>query len=286
VDSAGYARSVREDTAELASYVLSDKKDKRSASFLTQRASGSSFRRGPDSSTPSTEAMEDGTIVEVSEPSSPDTAILDSPHDGPSMLTSLLRHSPPKTDHGLPETEDQASMENGGRPTNPTSASSQRDAAFGLNDEDFDVASERTPLLRTKSAYSQPPDSPELSEGDDLSDIESQKPRPRSRQSYSSARVGAKDRIRAFALAMNPKTWDGTLIWQQGVLAPVRCLPAVVVGLLLNILDALSYGKYQSGWYVKSSSFGLTSLSRYDLVSSREPRLCQPRTGWYFDILR
>ncbi|KAK6843538.1 hypothetical protein PG987_004398 [Apiospora arundinis] len=39
VDSAGYARTVREDTAELASYVLSDKKEKRKASFLRPRAS-------------------------------------------------------------------------------------------------------------------------------------------------------------------------------------------------------------------------------------------------------
>jgi SulP family sulfate permease len=30
------------------------------------------------------------------------------------------------------------------------------------------------------------------------------------------------------------------------VVAPVSCLPAVVVGLLLNVLDALSYGKSET----------------------------------------
>lgn len=41
----------------------------------------------------------------------------------------------------------------------------------------------------------------------------------------------------------NPKRWDRRVLWQNAVVAPVACLPAVVVGLLLNILDALSYGK-------------------------------------------
>jgi len=40
----------------------------------------------------------------------------------------------------------------------------------------------------------------------------------------------------------NPKTWDRGTVYRNLVVAPVACLPAVVVGLLLNILDALSYG--------------------------------------------
>jgi SulP family sulfate permease len=42
----------------------------------------------------------------------------------------------------------------------------------------------------------------------------------------------------------NPKAWDRKAIWENAVVAPVTCLPAVVLGLLLNILDALSYGMY------------------------------------------
>lgn len=51
----------------------------------------------------------------------------------------------------------------------------------------------------------------------------------------------------------NPKTWDRKSIWEQGLLQPARHVPAVILGLLLNILDALSYGKagvparFQSG---------------------------------------
>lgn len=40
----------------------------------------------------------------------------------------------------------------------------------------------------------------------------------------------------------NPKSWDRRTIWQEGVVYPVSLIPAVLLGLLLNILDALSYG--------------------------------------------
>lgn len=41
---------------------------------------------------------------------------------------------------------------------------------------------------------------------------------------------------------LNPKSWDRRAIWRQGVVRPVSLLPAVFLGLLLNVLDALSYG--------------------------------------------
>lgn len=40
----------------------------------------------------------------------------------------------------------------------------------------------------------------------------------------------------------HPKTWDARNIWQRGFVQPANVLPAVCLGLLLNILDALSYG--------------------------------------------
>jgi SulP family sulfate permease len=42
---------------------------------------------------------------------------------------------------------------------------------------------------------------------------------------------------------VHPSHWDRHALWEAVFVAPVACLPAVVVGLLLNILDALSYGK-------------------------------------------
>lgn len=40
----------------------------------------------------------------------------------------------------------------------------------------------------------------------------------------------------------NPRTWNRRSIFQNGIVEPGRLLPAVFLGLLLNILDALSYG--------------------------------------------
>lgn len=40
----------------------------------------------------------------------------------------------------------------------------------------------------------------------------------------------------------NPKSWDGQVIWKEAVVYPASLVPAVLLGLLLNILDALSYG--------------------------------------------
>lgn len=45
-----------------------------------------------------------------------------------------------------------------------------------------------------------------------------------------------------FYITTHPKSWDRHAIWQEGVVRPVSLLPAVFLGLLLNILDALSYG--------------------------------------------
>jgi hypothetical protein len=44
----------------------------------------------------------------------------------------------------------------------------------------------------------------------------------------------------------NPQSWNKQAIWTYGVCQPARYLPPVVLGLLLNILDALSYGEYDT----------------------------------------
>ncbi|KAL4910677.1 hypothetical protein BDW74DRAFT_164535 [Aspergillus multicolor] len=45
-----------------------------------------------------------------------------------------------------------------------------------------------------------------------------------------------------FQILSHPKSWDRRAVWQQGVVHPLSLLPSVFLGLLLNILDALSYG--------------------------------------------
>ncbi|EAQ93413.1 hypothetical protein CHGG_01648 [Chaetomium globosum CBS 148.51] len=66
-------------------------------------------------------------------------------------------------------------------------------------------------------------------------DLESQKGVAR-RESFGSRMASI------LSLVSNPKHWDRNALWDNVVVAPVACFPAVVVGLLLNILDALSYG--------------------------------------------
>jgi len=45
----------------------------------------------------------------------------------------------------------------------------------------------------------------------------------------------------------HPKSWDGRAIWEKGIKEPVGLLPCVFLGVLLNVLDALSYGMYCYG---------------------------------------
>ena len=47
---------------------------------------------------------------------------------------------------------------------------------------------------------------------------------------------------------VDPKCWDRQAIWKNLVVTPAASLPAVIVGLLLNILDALSYGGFRQSF--------------------------------------
>jgi SulP family sulfate permease len=76
--------------------------------------------------------------------------------------------------------------------------------------------------------------------------LEEQKPRARRAwlQGVVQGTHEVKDRVaHTVVVAVDPRRWDRKLIWQNAVLTPVSCLPSVAVGLLLNILDALSYGE-------------------------------------------
>ncbi|KAI1159088.1 sulfate transporter family-domain-containing protein [Nemania serpens] len=233
IDSAGYARSVREDTAELASYVLADKQDKRNASFLAQRPSSSPQHKYDRSGNHGLQYSRTDRIDEAVEPSSSDGEADDTEDGGPSILASMLRRSPPEllpppalANDGTHDDRPQSSQSTNTESLYAESAESSSSRSEGT--------SERSPLL---GPTSHKPQSPE-----DLEDIESQKPRERWRYTGASIREGARIRIRGFGVAMNPKTWNKKTIWEKAVMSPIRCLPAVIVGLLLNILDALSYG--------------------------------------------
>lgn len=54
--------------------------------------------------------------------------------------------------------------------------------------------------------------------------------------------VSGSDIARRCRVLFNPKCWDRRTVWKEGVVHPISLLPAVFLGLLLNVLDALSYG--------------------------------------------
>ncbi|KAH7016079.1 sulfate transporter family protein [Microdochium trichocladiopsis] len=237
-DSAEYARSVRQDTAELASYLLSDKSNPKSPAFLSRHRSQPPL--------PPTSALLDDnedddaenavpgsvTIQEVSEPPSPGDEEVDMPDEGPSILSSLLRKSPPQSrQESSPERH--ASLE-------PKRSRSQ---GRGSEDEDEESpeATENTPLLITTSRSIQRTNGRNSIGGD----IEGQKPQPRKDWLKGAKKLGYQVEHKlahAAKAATSPDVWNRKNLWRNVVVAPLSCLPAVVVGLLLNVLDALSYG--------------------------------------------
>lgn len=241
VDSAQNARSVREDTAELASYLLSDGSAQRRPSFLQRTRPSFVEGFGPEfGDADSIESIRpsSGTIPEVSEPPSPEdpeTAYQAAEDEGPSALANLLKRSSPPS--SLPEQTSipQARFENvivDGQSQPPLIDEMQHRPG-----EDETENSEHTPLLGRQASGS----------GDSSSvDLEGQKTLARVRWLRGLAEQRQKVEhhlVRIAKVASSPRSWDKRAIWETTVVGPVSCLPAVAVGLLLNILDALSYGE-------------------------------------------
>jgi SulP family sulfate permease len=245
VDSLHYARSVREDTAELASYALSDKTSARSDSPPTRQRSAqaqleSYFTQGADveaSLNRDVEGMRHDIIQEVSEPASPESGLSDK-SPGTSVLANMLRRSPPSTSPANGDEERDGKHLQG--PDVDEVGSDQSRLIITSNGLRMD-ASERTPLLRKDVSFKA--HHPDWIRGQ--RDIEGQEVRrsvswPKLRNIVLWPREKAVDISRT---VLNPKSWERKAIWEHAVVAPVSYLPAAILGLLLNILDALSYGK-------------------------------------------
>ncbi|KAL5617763.1 hypothetical protein FOBRF1_006511 [Fusarium oxysporum] len=205
VDSVQNARTVCEDTTELAMYLLSDGQTQQGTMFV-QRAR-ISFQEsvepeaGDDVSTIE-HAHSSQTIVEVSEPPSPEGR-----YNQP--------HASDYDDNG----------------NDNQTRTGQRRASHSTDD-----MTEHNPLLSRVPSVGRRPY---------LSDLEGQKSQARRLWIRDLVEVGHKMEERMIygvAVAVNPSRWDRKALWHNCVLTPVSCLPAVAVGLLLNILDALSYG--------------------------------------------
>lgn len=171
------------------------------------------------------------TIHEVPEPESPDEAH-DEPSDevesGPSVLANLLKRSPP-----------QSGVTNAPENRKPQPELAKPEATISKQPElerrESREATENTPLLPRASIDSTG------SKPVDVEGLGSTKT-PWLRRVVEKGQKFEAGAVRVVSVVANPAHWDRKAIWQNGVVDPVSCLPAVAVGLLLNILDALSYG--------------------------------------------
>lgn len=173
-------------------------------------------------------------IQEVSEPVSPEVGHPGYKSPGASVLTNMIRKSPPKV--VLPDEEEETDTEPEDE-DNVGLFSEQRLIATS-NGVKVDT-SERTPLLKKYSRGSLHPDYI-------LGEPDIERQTLRRRVSWPKFRKliswpGTKG-IHALRIIANPKKWDRKVIWQNAVVVPSSYLPAVILGCLLNILDALSYG--------------------------------------------
>ena len=171
-------------------------------------------------------------ILSMSRPADLDDLV---PRQRKSMLTHLLRTSPPEV-FQQPFLEPSVHQNSGGAP------------AIGrlrAESPNFDTASpspmsERSPLLANgyRQSYGDSFSSPDDGQGHDLlhePDLELQ----------GHAWVWSKQawldnsgrRVRSCI-----KVIDRRIIWEKGFVDTIHRIPAVILGLLLNILDALSYG--------------------------------------------
>ncbi|EPS42819.1 hypothetical protein H072_3208 [Dactylellina haptotyla CBS 200.50] len=141
---------------------------------------------------------------------------------GPSHLTRLLRNSPPEE---------------------PIIATTRHPRITVVQDDNSSFGdpgtTERDGLLsRGQGNYQPSYDS--ISPGD----AEAQTNNRTGRKFGSAEEINARNAY-ICSLAMriaSPKSWDKRAIWRNAVVAPVSTLPAVILGLLLNVLDGLSYG--------------------------------------------
>lgn len=207
LDPAQYSSSadLRHQTAELASLALSD----------NASVSGSP----PQSPSSGSEDGHPDAIQEVSEPVSPDGSDHDPTPTGQpahSELSMMIESSseqevPHENGHNAKDTED--------RRNTP--------------DTRLAHAHERTALLGGDRKSS-------IQFGS-LNDVERQ---------YSGRVGGLRRKLKVTAgkarscayVISHPKTWSPRAIYQEVLVHPASLLPAVFLGLLLNILDALSYG--------------------------------------------
>lgn len=198
------------------------------ASSITTKSGLDLFRDHPEQDTISRQRSNDTSrpdvIEEVVEPPSPDTMDSTEPSPPTSILSEQIRKSP-STEHDSNHEEDGISFD----------GQNMQPAIIGRGI--ISQPNERTALLLRKTAYG-------VDNYGCRKDLESQKmtmvnTTTKIQECLSLARESGARIRRSIA---SPKSWDKRQLWVHGIREPASYIPCVILGLLLNILDALSYG--------------------------------------------
>jgi SulP family sulfate permease len=227
------SQGVREQTQELASWVLGDSVSLRSGSpnpFHNALGSESDFdgrSRGYSDSTQgegrqSLDSSKPDIIEEVSEPQSPeDTGDAAETEAQPSALTNLIRdHSPPKSSKGFLGYGTNARYADSDQYTTPSVI---------VDDVDDGVTETTTLLPRERLPGRSGGVSAKFSGYGEEMEIQF-------KNRWAKLKYTSQDVVRSLS---HPKEWDLREISS----VTIGAVAAVFLGLLLNILDALSYGK-------------------------------------------
>lgn len=180
------------------------------------RANGRSFLPGGSTN----------VINEVSEPPTPDG--LTDTIRGRSYLTHLLRNSPPETE---PETK------------NNFAPSHQQIDVSNVSSKPSSLNEQSSLLPKVCLENDRGTGYDAIRQEDE--DIESQGNfRSVPRTGIKKAISWPKEKgLSAMKNAIHNKAWNKKDVWEKGVVQTASYLPAVFLGLLLNILDGLSYGR-------------------------------------------
>ncbi|MCJ1380495.1 hypothetical protein MMC17_003600 [Xylographa soralifera] len=232
--------SVREETAELASRALSDVGSIRSRtpppiltpySIDTTHAISELFFDEPSEPIVAVDRNDTeypDVIDEVSEPVSPEmrpSSQKKSPTT--SILTSMIKNKPPSKEEQSPSNRMCGHGNLGVR------VQETRNAELSQYHERSSLLHSNSILTSQKyQSYTSFRDLESLNQGREGNLAKLQR-------NFASSRDQS---VHIAHVLFSPKTWDGRKVWQVIVLRPIGYIPAIVLGLLLNILDALSYG--------------------------------------------
>ena len=200
--------------------------------FTSRPSQESSFEYDIFNSRASIDSSQPEAIEETSEPDSPlsnapvgAASVAGRPQSG-SALTHLLRSSPP-------EGPTSASTTDQGKSGRVRSRESPPVPEVAVEDTDDPRANEQTSLL-PRARLSDPRRYGAVPDGENGS--------RKSDSSFHPRRPRQPEAVGAISTLLNPRRWNAKAIVRNGIVAPLTMLPAVFLGLLLNVLDALSYG--------------------------------------------